>query len=440
MKKMPTILALFLLVIVIGAVIGFIEHMTKLQSQLSQLKPPKNVQFTNISDSSFTIVWQTEEQTTGEISLTDDTGNRVKLIDDRDREDKQPKKYMVHSVTAHNLNPSTTYALEILLNGKKFRNGTVPFQVQTAITLMKPSSNLKPVFGTVFTQMNVPAAEALVLFTTENSQLLSTIVKPSGSFIIPLNTMRTQNLQSLVTPKGSPAMRLTILSDSDAATVTTNSENIAPIPPIVLGKSYDFRKNKPVALDRNAQKSVLGMQSSRPQKNTFTVSIVSPAQGAHLPTNLPLFQGTGIPEKSVIVTIGITKPVSVSTHVGGDGIWRVTPPKPLNIGKQSVTITTVNVKGKPVALTHMFDVLKSGTQVLGDATPSATLTPTETPEVTIEPTETPQATIAPSLTPEPTTAPIEGKPVPVSGTIESTIILLVLGIMLIGAGGFLVIR
>jgi hypothetical protein len=49
---------------------------------------------------------------------------------------------------------------------------------------------------------------------------------------------------------------------------------------------------------------------------------------------------------------------------------------------------------KPVAITHLFEVLKSGTQVLGSATPSGTIAPTSIPTTipTIQPTGTPTPT------------------------------------------------
>jgi hypothetical protein len=61
--------------------------------------------------------------------------------------------------------------------------------------------------------------------------------------------------------------------------------------------------------------------------------------------------------------------------------------------------------------------MKSGTQVLGDATPSATLTPENTPIVTISPT--------PETTPE---SSLSGEPPPTSGNELPTIVLILLGI------------
>jgi hypothetical protein len=117
-------------------------------------------------------------------------------------------------------------------------------------------------------------------------------------------------------------------------------------------------------------------------------------------------------------------------------LWSYTPKKPLSPGKQSVTMTTNNLQNKPVAVTHMFEIFKSGTQVLGDATPSATpaspagvLTPTATlaPVATDTATPTPESTLA-------------AQPVPTSGNELPTIILLVIGAGLLLGGGIVLMK
>jgi hypothetical protein len=116
-------------------------------------------------------------------------------------------------------------------------------------------------------------------------------------------------------------------------------------------------------------------------------------------------------------------------QVASNGNWTYTPKKNLSPGKQSVTITSVDSKGKAVAVTHMFTVFKSGTQVLGDATPSATLTPgsTITSTPTVDETPTPDSTLA-------------GTPPPVSGNELPTLILLILGLGLFAGGSVVFLR
>lgn len=121
----------------------------------------------------------------------------------------------------------------------------------------------------------------------------------------------------------------------------------------------------------------------------------------------------------------MTKPTGGTATVMKDGTWQYTPLHLLSPGLQSVTITTVNEGGKTVALTHTFTILKSGTQVLGDATPSGTLAPTSGP--TIFATPSPTSTLA-------------GAPVPTSGTSLPTILLILFGLAFLGSGAVLIAR
>lgn len=439
MKRIPTILALLFLILLIGGIMGVMEYMTQSKLTKQPDNPPKNVQFTNVSDSFFTLTWVTHEKATGEIIVSGTNMKRLRVRDDRDMESKKNSLRYTHHATARNLTPFTPYTIDILSNGKKFQNTGVSYQVQTAGPLSFSTNNLEPAYGTVLTQTSLPADDAIVLLTAEGSQLVSTFVKPTGSWLLPLNLLRTLDLQKSIEGKLPFVLSVTVLSKDDTATALTTTKNDSPVPPITLGKTYDFQ-NK-LSQNSKSNTSVLGAQSQHKPGTPYEVSLVSPKQGASLPTNLPLIQGTGVPGKSVLVTVGITKPVSQSIKIGGDGLWRFTPPKPLGIGKQSVTITSPNENGKPVAITHTFDILKSGTQVLGVATPSGELTPTDEPTPTLEPTQT--ATPTGDLTPteEPTpTEEIAGKPIPVSGSVTSTIVLLSLGFIFLITGGFILVK
>ena len=92
-------------------------------------------------------------------------------------------------------------------------------------------------------------------------------------------------------------------------------------------------------------------------------------------------------------------------------------------------MTTTDKNNKPIAITHVFTVLKSGSQVLGDATPSASITDTPTP------------TILPTNTPVASASTVAAQPMPTSGSFLPTILLLVTGsLFLLGGGRFLFSR
>jgi hypothetical protein len=216
----------------------------------------------------------------------------------------------------------------------------------------------------------------------------------------------------------------------------TDTLNDSPVPNMSPGGTYDFRNLNAKAPGLSA---VLGTTTTKP---TNIVSLVIPADGAAVTTTLPLIQGTGVVGKTVALVLGITHPIGDTTIVGPDGVWRYTPKQPLAAGKQSVTVTTANIQNIPVAITHTFEILQSGTQVLGDATPSATPTDTTTPSptdtLTPTPTTTPDLSASISATPDEST--LAAQPVPTSGYDLPTILLLVLSVGLILGGGIVLIQ
>ncbi len=415
--KIPTIVGLLLVVTIIAGMIFASERLIRSPTVASGSIKPADVQISNITESGFTVTWTTGSPATGAIEVKPDGGKKNVVFDERDTMNKKQNKYITHSVSTRNLTGSTTYEVAIFSNGKAYRDNGKPYQVTTAPSLPPSTDGLEPAFGTVLTADNKPADGALVYLTVEGGQILSTLVKPSGSWVIPLNFTRTSDLSQLLPKAERMTESIVVRSDGQQASATTDTLNDSPVPEMILGKTYDFRKQQaiqaqpssPIALITPTP-SVLG-ETTTPA--SLKVSLTTPAQGASLTTTLPLIQGTGFPGKFVAITLGITNPVSGSTTVGADGLWRFTPAEPLAPGKQSVTATTQDDKGKDIALTHTFEILKSGTQVLGDATPSATLAPTFTP--------TPASTLA-------------GEPVPTSGSIVPTLLLLILGAMLLTGG------
>ena len=412
----------------VGAVIVLFENASRSQSRASGSEQPKNIQLTNVSDSSFTVTWLTDSTATGTVRLSMPPFQSITAFDDRDTNGKLTP-YQTHSVTVRSLKPNTNYSLKVLSNGKSYGDNKKPLSVRTAPTIGKGSSGLEPAYGTIMTPNGSPAGGALVYLTLEGGQLLSTTTNMSGSWLVTLNSARTASLDRYLTPAERITESISVLSNEGEATAVTDTLNDAPVSEMTLGKTYDFRKQQAgaqpstLATTKTGVPAILGAQKQLMKNQSNVVSIATPVNGAALSTAFPLIQGTGIPTHTVSVVVGITNPVSGSVVVGTDGMWRFTPTRPLAPGKQSVTVTTLDSASKPVAITHAFTVLKSGSQVLGDATPSATLEPTPT----ATPTATPIATLA-------------AQPVPISGTALPTIILIVLGLGLLTSGAVVFIR
>lgn len=417
--RFPTLLGIVLFALFVGGFVVVFERLSRNPSQASQAVTPKEVNITNVTDGSFTISWITDAETTGVITLSAEKFKSQTIYDERDRTGKLGS-YLTHSLTFRSAQGSTTYAVKILSNGKTFLDNGKPYQVTTGPTLSGNSGNLEPAYGTIMAASGQPAEGALVYLTAEGGQKMSTLVTPSGSWVIPLNLLRSEGLLKFLPQEERITEHLAVRLGNDVSVATTDTLNDSPVPEIRLGKTYDFRRQQAQEASEIASNPSEVLGDSNMIADGL-VTITKPVNGASLTSSLPLIQGTGVAGKKISITLGINNPIGGSTTVDSDSIWRYTPTKPLSPGKQSVTITTIDAKNVPVAITHTFEILKSGTQVLGEATLSAT------PTLSATSSPTPTSTLA-------------GEPLPESGNMLPTIILLLLGLGLLASGTVVFIK
>lgn len=435
-RKIPTILGLILVFIVIFAFRFAFERISPLLTKASATDAPHDAVFTNVNDTGFTITWLTSVDATGAVTIDEQKGLGT-VFDERDTfagdaSSKLPGKYRTHSIAVRDLLPDTTYNVRILSNGKAYLSDGKPYTIRTGPAISGNGTDMEPAYGMVVYPSGEPAGGSIVYLKPEGGQTLSALVSPSGSWVIPMHRVRTDDGSKLLEISDRIDESIIIRSAEGDSSAQTDSINDNPVPDMTIGKTYDFRKiqasqktNDQLALAPTAvptaQPRVLGAQTI----NT-TVAITKPSDKGTVSSTLPLIQGTGVPGNSVLILLGIDHPTSGSVTVGADGIWYFTPTRPLAEGKQSVTITTKDKTNKVVALTHTFEILKSGTQVLGDATPSATLTPTPILTDTNVATPTPTATLA-------------GQPVPVTGSPLPLMMLLGLGAILMTGGAVMLV-
>jgi hypothetical protein len=459
-KRIPTLIGLLLVVFVVLSYAFLSNIFFQEQAKANLSYEPKNVLFSNVTDNSFTITWTTSDECSGLVLLTEN-GKTMTFSDERDSGGKT-NKYFTHSINFHDLKSSTLYKLKIISNGKTYTDNGKEYISITASPLEQMTTGFDPAFGSVMTSDNKPANGAIVYLNLDGSQILSTLVNESGSWLIPLSQLRSTDLSGYLTKTQDRLNeQITVRYILDGSIATSDTLNDSPIPTMVIGKTYDFRRqqgiNQPLkslgaiidSPENSNMKSVLGAQTINGKENSTTIT--QPADNATLVSNLPLFEGTGTPGKTVTLIIGKTNPINTTVTIKSDGIWRFVPTKPLSEGKQTLTVSTLNNSGKTVSITRTFDILKSGTQVLGDATPSGTLTPTPTtrttPIVTSTITPSPRISITPTPTITlPTNTPIispalestlSGQPLEQTGTILPTLVLIILSLGLITGGGLL---
>jgi len=423
-NRIPTILGIILTIIVLGVVVFVGEEMLT-PSKASGAQEPVNVHITNVTDDTYTVSWLTGSSATGTLLVNAPNKNNQIYYDERDTTGKLGT-YITHSVTIRDALPNTQYSIKILSNSNQYVNDGKPYTILTAPALALNSNGLGPAYGTILkTDGTTPVEGALVYLTIDGGQELSALTKSSGLWLIPLNQVRTNDLSRYLPVTNRMTETVTARYNDLETTATTDTLNDSPVPEMIFGKTYDFRHqqaNLGTANQQLAQKSPtsLGTVLGQSTTKTFSVTLTQPAQGATLTSPIPLIAGTGIPDKYVGISLGIISPQSGSAKVDANGLWSFTPKKTLSTGKQMVTILSTDINGKPVAITHTFKILKGGTQVLGDATPSATIEPTETP------------------TPEETST-LSGQPPPNTGYELPTILFLVIGLGLFVGGTVVVV-
>lgn len=430
--RFPTILGLVgvLLLLIVGA-LG-LDKVTNSTTLASKSNEPKNVSITNITQTGFVVTWTTADSSTGSLVVYNLMGNNQTFYDERDTDTLRLGTYKTHSVPVQTSSGVTTVSFGILSGSKKYLDGSHPYSVNLAPPIGISDINITPAYGTVFTNADIPADGALVYVTIENGQELSTLVKPSGSWLIPLAQARSSDLSSFIIQNQRQTLSIRISFNGDDSTAITDTLNISPVPAMIIGKSYDFRKQQ--AYQKTSQKpeseSVLGIQNDAHPMITSSVDnqflLTSPGENAALVATRPSIEGRGIPGKTVAITLGISDPTTAQVTIRADGTFQYTPTKPLGSGLQGITVMSVDSFGKPVSIARTFSILKSGTQVLGIATPSGELI-TATP-IPLVPTTLPIATITPELA---------GQPMPVTASTFPLIAAISVGLIFITSGIFI---
>ncbi len=433
-QHIPTIVALLLLLLGMGSVVFLVEKTQSLFTQASTEQVPQNVTASNISDHAFSISWNTTDATRGTVRYKEEDSNTTfTALDDRDS--TTPGKYFTHHVTIRNTKPNTRYVYSILSDDKEYDSlNSNPYTAQTTNPISLESNTIPPMYGTVKHSDDRPASDTLVYITPGSGQLISTVTKIDGQFFAALNPLYDQSLQNTYTITDDTLIHVVFRGARESSNVETVLKNTTPLPTVTLGKTYDFRVMIPQKL-RLAYEKINTLFSQiismiiKPALAAAPIQILQPEEGAGIPSQTPLFKGTGVKNKQVIATVG-NPPQVGKVWVDTKGNWSWQPPQKLAPQSYVLTITTYNESDEPVALARQFTILKSGASVLQAATPSAS-TPTPIP------TQTPIPTIAPIVTVTPTStlsASVSSEGIPVSGNVAMTLAISFLGFLLLTTG------
>lgn len=451
-KKIPTILAIFILLGSIGGVVLINQTTHQLSSKAQTDSLPRDIHFTNISDTSFSISWFTDASVVGRV-VVGNGRNTLTYLEDADN-DNIPRPRTSHFVTVKNLSENSSYLVKVISGDTscKIAQTCPEFTQKTANRLTNPIT-LPAARGSVITEDGKPASDTIIYLSVGKSSPLAAKTDSGGLWVIPLTNLYTGDLLSRpnlsdndivqIIGKVSPDKKTEAVTD-----IKSIRQNLT-IPPLQIGKSYNFIDliSKKDLLASLNQSNTLGLQTQIGNPNNISststsksIDILFPLRDDDTTTdNQPRFRGIAPKNTQLVLTVN-SSPQTARIIAGADGTWSWRPTIPLDPGIHHLGISGYDEKGNYITLTRRFIVLKSGEQVLGEATASATLTPTTKPSPT--PTLIPLASPTPTITlipiASPTTKPatVSATPVvpPKTGNINSTLILLGSGASLLLVG------
>lgn len=443
-KNIPTILGL--LVLFVGLIAGvFLVQSTGTTSFLPRATPqttPKNLKITNITDTSFTVSWQTDANTVGFVRYgTNATNLNTTSNDDRDQTSGSTGLYKNHHVTVRALTASTTYYFKLGTGSRElYDNNGSPY---TATTTTAISAQARTVYGQVSLPSGSPAAGALIYVSADNLAPMSAVVQSSGSWVLSLAQARSKDLRSAAPLVPETPLSLLVLSPLDTTTsvVTVTLTNAQPVPQITLGQNQDFTSPLPsptpittataaaTTAPADVQSKFTSALLAPPTESAANkLTITYPATDGELVTaTSPQLRG-GAPAGNR-VTLSLKGRTTQTSTVTTDpsGTWTYTPLTKLTNGSYTLTATsTIESVRQTATRTFTVDLAQAASVPSLTATQAAAVA-TPTPR----PTATPVSTAAAQIS-RPSTAAGEI----VSGNEAPTLMLVIAGIvlLLIGTG------
>ncbi len=402
-KRIPTILGLFLITIGIGLTSYFVNQGVFYITRATPVDNPQEVRITNITDSTTTISFSTNGEAIGSINIGENKDSLQKVLDDKDQTsgDITPRK--IHSITARNLKPQTKYYFSITSGEETYLNNDSFYEVTTGSLINSKPNEQEPITGKILLSNGEPPKEAIIYATIEEAQVISTIVKEDGSYILPLNSLRNKDLSSYFMFAENTNIKMTIVGDGYSSNILLSLQQINPVPLITLSKNYDFTTSleaKKASESGKLEKLPSFPASSTSKNGISSPSIASPKEENQSFSDLkPEFKGKAIPNEVVKIIINSENQIEDEVNADKYGNWYYRPKEELSPGDHTITIISKDAQGILRTITKSFTVYASGSTFSDSLSP----TPTGLPSITLTPTITPLPTT--TVTPTPTTEP-----------------------------------
>ena len=405
-RRIPTFVALLTLVVVIAISTILIQKGIFYISKAAPETDPQNLAITNITDTTFSVAFTTNDMTDSVITLPNGKIGKNIILDDRDKKIGSEKKYYSHHITIPELAPNTSYIFKIIINGKEYQNPSYVVKTGQVITDSPPVQN--PLFGKVLLPDGSAGSDTIIMVKTDGAQIISALTNAKGEFIIPTNSIRNTTESSYLKLQNDSEFLLIAIRQNMSAKVSATFSVAQNLPPITLLSQYTFNSTTQTPATQSS-----ALNFSLHSTSGKTVDITIPSSNETFIDQRPLFKGTSYPNSSVSLSVpGVIQQEILTLP---DGSWSYRPDNNLPQGIHTIEISSKDSSGKLSSVSKKFTIFPQGNQIAESATPSAT--PTIQPTATQTPIPTAIATATPTTIPTSTIEPASPTP-----TIESTTI------------------
>lgn len=401
--KVPTY-AVFFVVLLVIFFLNRIFISSFIPSRASTTAGLRRVEAVNLSSNQATLFWQTEKKTVGWVIYGELQNNLDKIaLDERDLSEKK-KVYLNHYAVLRNLKKDTNYYFKLVVDSKIVANpSNKTFEFKTPAATSQ-ATNSKPIYGRIVKKNGDPVNDGIVLLCLNNICPSAALTQTSGGWLITAANLSEKD-----------KVKIEIYDEEgQVANVSGYPKNLSPLPQtITTGVNYEFFLDPQVLSSTDTNEDPV-------KKKEVESEIIFPKENAVVPAKSPLFKGKAYPESEVVLIINSKENYTTRVISDKEGVWKFSPPFDLSVGEHSLTVVFRDENNQEKRLTRKFTIAKSGEQVMGEATASAT--PTVIP--------TTIATTAPTQTIVPTT---EATP-PVTGSSPNLIFIAASSIMVLGLG------
>lgn len=238
-KKIPTLVGLFVLVgALIAGTLLIGEGGGVFAPRATPQTTPKKIEVTNVTDRGFTVSFLTDESTVGFVKYGSEPESlKSQASDDRVQLEGKITTHQAHHITVSGLQPNTTYYYALGTGSNaEFLDNDKPFSVTTTARNGAPAA-ARTIYGSVSNEVGNPAEGAIVYITLPNAGKMSSLVKSSGSWAVPLSNARTLDGSAYAQVADTDTITITVqgFSPTEVLSQTTTVAEAQPVPTIALG-------------------------------------------------------------------------------------------------------------------------------------------------------------------------------------------------------------